>query len=312
MRPGTIKKPITSFFTSPRFLGPSVFVGIGAYKTYQDYQKAKPERKSKILLKDTAILAGSVASFALVSPLTKAFCNTSFFNLFLSGIHKLLAKFKKTPVSTNKNTIAKTEKFIEYTEYVVKESIAGTINMFAGVLGAVYSNEFMHKYVFSKPPFSSENDEANQKSAAPVQNSNTEQKDNGYFKNSNVFSKFSPGADFAVATANRMLVTLTDYSNLKVMEKPMMALTGFNVADTKGYHNKLKKTTYELLANSLIPTIFVSAMSIAVKNKKPLIKYPALFVALSVGAFVGEKVADKYKQKIYDTIDALDLKRIVV
>ena len=86
----------------------------------------------------------------------------------------------------------------------------------------------------------------------------------------------------------------------------MIALTGFSVADTKGYHNKLKKTTYELLANVLIPTIFVSATGLFVHDKKSLVKYPALFLALVGGSYAGEFVASSFKDKIYKTIDGMN------
>lgn len=301
MKTNLIRNTFQNIITKPRFLGPAVFLGVGGVKTCCDYHKAPHERKTRVLLKDTAILAGSAAAFAVVSPLTRAFCNTRFVDLSLKAANKLISKFRKPLTSSNRTTLGQTEKFMQNTEHVLKEAVAGTINTFAGILGAVYSNEFMHKYVFSKPPFYVE----------PKQETLTSQ--NIKIPSSNVFKSFNyVNNEFTKATANKMFSTLSDLPEMKLLEKPMIALTGFSVANTKGYHNKLKKTTYELLANTLIPTIFVSAMSLAVQNKKPMIKYPALFTALTIGAVTGTVAADKMKERINNTIDSIDMKYIVV
>lgn len=308
MKTDFVRTHIGNVISKPRVLGPAVFLAVGAAKTYQDYHTASPDKKSKILLKDSAILLGSLAAFTLVSPATRLFCNTKFVELFLKGANKLVSKFRKPINPTDNAALKKAQRFAENTEHVLKEAIAGTINTFAGVLGAVYSNEFMHKYVFSKPPFLIEE-------SAETSNADKSKNDSrsGFFQNSKVFNNFNyVNNDFAKTTANRMFSTLSDLPDMKLLEKPMIALTGFSVANTKGYHNKLKKTTYELLANTLIPTIFVSAMSLIVQNKKSVIKYPALFAALTTGAMVGTVVADKNKTRIYDTIDNIDMKYIVV
>ena len=304
--------PVLKILTKPRVMGPAVFVAVGIAKTCQDYQKEKPETKSKILLKDSAILAGSIAGFAIVNPLTRAFCGTKFVELFVKGTKKIVSRFYKIPDKSSSKAIEKTEKVMKNLEHVIKESAAGTINTFAGIVGAIYANELMHKYVFSNPRFLEKFAPKPENTEQPVKQT-TNVGGNDFLKNSSAFSSFNyVNMEFAKSTANRVFSTISDVPGMKLLEKPMVALTGFSVANTKGYHNKLKKTTYELLANTLVPTIFVTAMSLAVENKRPLVKYPALFFALTLGAAVGTKVADVYKNKINETIDTLNIDYIKV
>lgn len=303
-----IKNTISNIITKPSVLGPAVFVGVGLARTVYDYRKEEHDRKTRVLLKDTAILAGSVAGFAIVSPLTRLLCKTKFADMFFKSINKLVSKSAQKRFLHHHKTALKTRILMKNTEHVVKESIAGTINTFAGIVGAIYSNELMHKYVFSKPPFFDE--KAHQKE---LQKEKLQPQTKGYFSDSRVFKNFDyVDPDMAKRTASRVFSTISDMPNMKLLEKPMIALTGFSVANTKGYHNKLKKTTYELLANTLIPTIFVSAMTLIVQHKKSWIKYPSLFAALSLGAGIGAKVANRYNEKINQTIDGIDMKYMVV
>lgn len=301
---------IATLITKPRILGPAVFIGVGLVKTVHDYRKEKPERKKRVLLKDGAILAGSVAGFALVSPLTRLLCRTKFAEMFLKNVKKFVSSSAEKSFQPHSKASLGLQKLLKNTEHVLKESIAGTINTFAGIVGAIYSNEFMHKYVLSKPKVT---DQSTKQSEPAKHGKSIDVKSKGYFQESKVFNNFNYiDKSLAKDAANSMFSTLSDMPNMRVLEKPMIALAGFSVANTKGYHNKFKKTSYELLANTLIPTIFVSAMTLAVEKKEPMKKYPALFAALTLGALVGAKVANKYKEKINETIDGIDMKHIVV
>ena len=91
---------------------------------------------------------------------------------------------------------------------------------------------------------------------------------------------------------------------------PMIALTGMSVAKLDGYNNKIKRTSKELIANSLIPSLLVAGVSLAVENKKNYIKYPALLAALIGGAYAGREVADLYQDKLDETIDSIDFQNI--
>jgi hypothetical protein len=221
----------------------------------------------------------------------------------------------------------------QHIERVVKEAIAGTLNMFAGVVGAVYANEFMHKYILNKPPFTIEkqeppeikerikkplSDELNEKqeSDGSLSKKTASSVDNYALldKNKkNVFKNFRYDySNVAKVTANRVFSTVSDLPDMKVLTKSSMALTGFSVANVEGYHNKLKKTTYELLANTFIPTLFVSIASIFVENKKSSIKLPILLSTIIAGIYTGSKVANKLKNTVNERIDKIDMKRIVV
>ncbi len=300
-----IKDPILHVLSNPRVLGPAVFVSVGTAKTFKDYHRVPEDKKRKVLVKDSAVLLSSLAAFAAVSPFTKKFCNTKIINFFVKKMNKLVLRSKNAEKVKNNNILIHTKNIAEKTEKIAKDAIAGTINTFASIIGAVYSNELLHKYVFPKPYFQKKTNADSENIKEKTTSIESEHK--------SVFKNFiNVNNQVTKDTAGLVLSTLTFVPDMRMLEKPMMALSGFSVVDTKGYHNKLKKVTYELLANTLIPTIFVSAMSIFVQNKKPAVKYPALFLALMTGAFVGNATAERVKDKLYKTIDAIDLKHIVV
>ena len=316
-------KPIANIISNPRVLGPTVFVAVGTLKTVKDYKEAKVEEKKMILLKDSAILTGSIFSFAVVSKFTKYLCNQKIVNSLLKFISSFFLKSKKLQTVKNNKIVSTTKKIVENTEYVLKEAIAGTINTFAGVLGAVYANAIVQKYVFPKMDVKQNNnilvsdkDSANAEDTVSSESNivlDKKQNIENFVKTSNVFEKFfNQDNSIAIDTFRKVAYSLPDLGNIKVLEKPMVALMGYSVAETKGYHNKFKKTSYELLANTLIPTILVSAVSLFVKDKKPLIKYSSLFSALCVGLILGQVSADKVKDKLDKTIDSIDMKYIAM
>jgi hypothetical protein len=275
-------KPITNFISQPHKIGPVIFIATGIYKTCKDYKDAY--NKKAVLAKDAAILAGSAAAFAVIFPVTRRLCNAQ----FIESVAKL---FKKNVV---KNPAVDS---LKKTEYVVKECVGGVLNTLAGVLGAIYSNALMQKYVLNKPFFVKEKPE-NPSPAVPQ---------------SRVFQRFDYINKTPVGyTVNRMFTTMSDMPDLKLLEKPMIALTGFSVANTDGYHNKFKKTTHELLSNTLIPTFFVSVASLFTNNSKSYVKYPVLLASLLTGAVAGAKVSEKYKDKIDKKIDGMNMKYIAL
>ncbi len=261
-------KSIANTITKPAILAPAAFLSIGAGKIAYDYNNEKPVTKKRVLLKDASIISGSMLGFVTVNPLTKYIC---------------------------KNCQAK-NKFIKLSEYIITQTFAGTLNTFAAIVGAIYANEFIHKYFLDNPKY-------------PKLNASGDNKEKtGILQQSSVFKNFNyVNSQFASTTANAMLSTALYVPAMKVFNTPMMALSGFSVANTKGYNNKLKKTTYELLANTMIPSLFISAVSMIVDKRKSLIKYPALFASICLGTFAGSTIANKFKSQIDNTIDGLNL-----
>ena len=329
MKIKSIAKPIANIVTHPRVLGPAVFLGIGTIKTIKDYHEAPTNERTKTLLKDLSILSGSVVAFSIANPISKIFCNTQFFKTLTKYFQNAFEKINKKQLTTN-NAIKKTGEIIDKTEQVIKNAIAGTFNTLFGVIGAVLADTFMEKQVFSKPPFakedSTENTDKNtqekiQNNPAPIMEENTpsqipsQSKElvQNYIKASNIFNKFlTPNATIAKQTANRVFSTVSDVPGLKLLSSPMMALTSFSVVNTEGYNNKIKKTCYERLANTMIPTIFATTASMLVENKKAIIKYPTILAFLLIGAQIGEKTANRLQEKMNAKIDKITSKSHLV
>lgn len=261
-------KQVSKALTSPRFLAPTVFLAVSTGKTMHDYEKAKPSKKKSVLVKDAAMLTGSLAGFMVTNPLANALCKKNLFNKIV----------------------------LKQTEYIVKQSIGAVAVTLGGILGAIGANEIAHKYILNKPYFNEPEKKAPQVAS-----------DHKVLIESNVFQNFN----YVNEEFKRTAFTVLSLPNMSLLTAaPMLALTGMSVAKTEGYNNKIKRTAKELIANSLIPTVLISGISLAVDNKKWYIKYPGLFVALTVGSLVGRKVAEKYHDKWDDAIDSIDFKNI--
>ena len=258
-------KQVSKAITSPQVLAPTVFLAVSTGKTIHDYEKTKPSKKKSVLVKDSAMLTGSLLGFIATNPIAKALCNKNHFNKIV----------------------------LKQTEYIARQTAGALIVTFGGIMGAIWANSFAHKFILNRPYFNKEQEQ-------PAENSKLLFESN-VFKNFNyVNNQFKQTAFTVLALPNMNLLTAA----------PMLALTGMSVAKTEGYNNKIKRTAKELIANSLIPTIIISAASLPVENKKWYIKYPVLFGALTAGAYAGRKVSEKYHDKWDDAIDSIDFQHI--
>ena len=264
-------KQISTVLTSPRVLTPAVFLGIGASKTYQDYKSEQPETKKQVLIKDSSVLAGASAGCALA-----AFIFDKFFDYEI--------------FSTNK-------KVLKNVEYILKQACSSVLTAFLGIGCAILLHEHVEKFILKKLNRGKQIEQ-------PVQNlARINSPQNNVFKD---FIAAPPAA--TVKTAGKVITNISDIPSMKVFSAPMVALTSFSVANTSGYNNKLKKTTKEIIANTLMPTIFVASTAIFVNGKKALIKYPSLILSLAAGTIAGNFVADKTEKHINKTVDTIHTK----
>ena len=266
-------KKVTNFLSKPAILAPTVFLAVGTGKTFLDYEKAKTEKKKRTLVKDAAMLSGAAAGFMLQNSLSRKIC-------------------KSTPVNNS---------LLKNTRYIVLQSAAAVFNTFGGILGAICGNKLAYKFVLNKPYFN--NQPADDVSK---QNESNDIFRNLFFTESGVFNKFNYINKPVKQTAGAIL----SLPNMSYFSAPMAALTGMSVAKAEGYNKQMKMTAKELIANCLVPTILVSVVSILVHNKKNYIKYPALFAGLIAGSYAGNKLAEKYQDKLYETIDSINFEGI--
>lgn len=260
-------KQISTALTSPRILTPAVFLGIGAAKTFKDYQNEPAENKKQILIKDTSVLAGASAGCALSAIIFNKFFNYELFN-------------------TNK-------KVLKNIEYILKQTCSSVLTSLLGVSCAILLHEPVEKFIIKKL-------KKNIIIEKPKENFPITNKQNEVFKD---FIAATP--QNTIKTAGKVITNISDLPSMRVFSAPMVALTSFSVANTSGYDNKVKKTTKEILANTLIPTIFVSATAIFANKQKSFIKYPSLLLSLAAGTITGNYIADKTEKHINKTVDII-------
>ncbi len=195
----------------------------------------------------------------------------------------------------NKNHFEKI--VLKQTEYILRQSIGAVIVTFGGIVGAILANDFAHKFILNRPYFKKQQEQEQEQSVQTQK----------IFFESNVFKNFN----YVNEPFKKTAFTVLSLPNMSLLTAvPMLALTGMSVAKIDGYNNKIKRTAKELIANSLVPTVLISGVSLAVDNKKWFIKYPALFMALSAGSYAGNKVSEKYHNRWDDAIDSIDFQHI--
>ena len=77
---------------------------------------------------------------------------------------------------------------------------------------------------------------------------------------------------------------------------------GFDIIKEKTFEDKFKKTTHELIANTLIPTFIISAVTAITQNMHNVIRIPLIILSAVGGAFagkhVGEQVNDRFPEHL--------------
>lgn len=291
-------------------LVPSVFILTGAAKMYSDYQTAKPEKRKSVFIKDATILAGSAAASLGIYYLIKKIPNYEFINNTVKFLSKGVEKIQNTNLVKNQiqprisflyKPATMTGNAVKYSlnsiERAVKDCIGSSFVTLAAFGGGLASNAVLTKFIFQKH----KNIEPSEK--ATITTEKIKQEDEIEQKRIARYMKYVDEKIAKDSANNAFSAIIKDIPTLKMLDKPLVALAGFDIIKEKTFEDRFKRTTHELIANTLIPTFVISITSVLTERMQNFIRVPLLFLGAVGGAYAGKNIGEKVKNKFPEHLD---------
>lgn len=289
---------------------PSVFVIAGGVKMYSDYKTAKPEKKKSIFIKDGTILSGSALASLGMYYLIKKTPDYEVINGFVKFVGKNIkqigntkfvrekivpkAKFLYKPVSATGSAVKYSLNSIER---AIKDCIGAaflTLSAFGGALGA---NALLTKIIFKKRKNPEQKPEKTISQEEFKENTKKEEKRIARYM------KFVDDKIAKDSANNAFSAIIKDIPALKMLDKPLVALAGFDIIKEKTFEDRFKRTTNELIANTLIPTFIISIATAITQNMHNFIRFPLVVLSAVGGAYAGKQAGEKVKNKFPEHLD---------
>ena len=279
----------------------------GAYKVLKDYQKAPYNEKKNVLMKDSAILAGSAAGLVAYSLNRKNFINSPLKKQAFNFAHKQIDKIRNTNFwKSDKNILKKPIKFIAKSSYnIVKESIDSTLILLSGVAGGLFTDSLInighsHKnYIDNKIEDESKilndniynTDDKNNNSLKNKTIQNNTDNDNPFNKIKKKFPNDIKHLDNIVdeKTKKSIIYNIYNMKEMRLFNNSFIGLQSFRIAEEKTFKDKLKHTTKSVLKDTLIPVFFLTLSTSVTKGMKSIFRIPIVFTSLVVGTMYANK-----------------------
>lgn len=262
----------------------SVLFALGAAKTGYDYYKAEKKEKKDILIRNSVIVGSSIAGIAVAQkysnrliqkePVDKAI--NSFSNWILKLPKPRFAKhFFESLLDANKNHKIdvgedKTQ-CLEIMQNCFKDCFLVLSAIGAGVIGGELLN--MTYFKNRKPPL--------------------EHTDLNTLK-PNYNLKANP--DDGLEQISRILEG--DFKALKSLDQPMAVFDALKITEEKDTTTKIKMTAYELIANALLPTFFISLAMSLTKNLSMLKRIGIVGASGALGLLLGHRCAVQFNRTV--------------
>jgi len=302
----------------------------GAYKALTDYQRAPKEEKKKVLLRDSAILAGSAAGLAVYGSARNNFVNSAFKKSASKFIDNSFDNFKQTKMGKNLSKslgkyFKKPLEIVAQNSYnIAKDCIDNVLMVASGILGAVsadyliqigHSHKKMVDKTIEKHLGIKPNKKENVKAKKPVEQPKTPKqtkidiskkhidsmdKFKEKFKEKitiNELKQFDKIVD--EETQKNILSNITNMPEMRIFNTTMIGLQSFEVAEEKTFRDKLKHTTKSLVTNTLVPMFFLSLASNITKGMKSVYRIPLVFTTMVAGTMLAnKKLGNKFDGKL--------------
>ena len=270
--------------TSSANLPLSILLTIGAAKTAYDYKQANEKDKKSILIRNGVIVGSSIAGVVTAQkyadkvisqqPVDKAINSFSKWVVNLPKPKFLKHFFESLLDANHNNKIDPKEDVTQFTEIVqncFKDCFMVCSAIGAGIIGGEALNLTYFKN--RKKP----NGDININSLKPNYNLK-ENPDDGLEQISKVL-----GGDFKV---------------LKAVDQPMAMFDALKITEGKDATTKMKMTAYELIANALVPTFFISIAMSMTKNLSLLKRIGLVSASAALGLLLGHKCALQFNRSV--------------
>mgnify|MGYP000009271195 FL=1 len=302
----------TSDILKTKVLAPALFVAIGAGKTYKDYKESQPASRSYVITKDAAILGSSALGYAAANFALKKMPNIAFVDssakFFSKSLKKLSQKkFVKEKLAPNLEPFVKPMNFmhtsLNYIEQAAKDCTSGCFIMAVTVLSSVAGNQLLSKYLFKKREEEIKQAlEAHKEQVAAAKKTIEQPEEKAEkafkdFKSPNYYLHYV-NTEFSKDPANKIFASFSFLPIMRVLDLPLTAAAGFDISKEKDTKKQISRTSTSMIANTVVPTFFVSIVSSLTKNLKTCIRIPVLAVTTLAGIACGMAIGKASEKKI--------------
>lgn len=251
-----------------KLISPALTLGLGGYQTYKNYTAAPQKDKQNVLIRDIIVLSGCVAGIGASK-------------IAVAKILKQESVKKILPSVIKENDfISCLKKGTNTTSEILKECLTEAIITIGGICSGL-SVSFLAEKLF------------------PTKIKN---------KSSGKETPQSPNCDIIKNPDNGVEGIAKAYTNsgvklASVFDSPFAAMAAYSITQEKGLENRLKLISYELIANTIIPTFTITTTAKAVQNiKNPIIKAASYVVATVSGLFIGNIAGNYFNKKVTEEV----------
>ncbi len=306
----------------PIFLAPAFLIGIGAKKTYTDYKKAPPEKKRRTLVKDIVVISSATAGYAAAFYALKKYPSINFITPAIKKTSKVLEKIGEKPFFKNK-VKPKLKGFLEtsdaaknavktsltHLEKAVNECFDAGFTALVSIFAAFGGSALVSKYLFkkhvkdTKAPKETKAPQNQQDKTEPAKKTNAEKIASKDLKE-NVFNNYLDklNTDTVKNSADTLFSSFALLPSLRSMDLPITAVEGFNISKEKDMKKRIKKTSYSLIAHTLVPTFVISMATALTGNLQKRLRIPIIAVAALAGVKIGSVVGNHIEKKSGSTV----------
>lgn len=273
-----------------KYLAASVFTVAGAAKTMYDYCDAPNDKKEEVLKRDATILIGTASGILGCEFLQKYLSKNKKLRKFINkGKDFIKDKIKGSNEKMNRT---KTN-LLDNTDEIVKKCLKSAMMLGSGILGAIGSDCILNK-VHAKET-KKKNEEMMQKELELEVLYNMHNRVKNGIENNYVNKNLENILGKEIK--DNMYSRITDLPAMKMFNKTMIGVQGFEVVEEKTFKEKLHHATTCLVKNSLVPVFFLSATSACTKNLREWVRLPVIFGSMIFGTMYTNKFIDHLSKK---------------
>jgi hypothetical protein len=251
-----------------KFISPALTLGLGGYQTYQNYTAAPPKDKKNILIRDIIVLSGCISGIGAAEALRAKVIKP-----------QIIAKTLNSTTKSN-NFINCIKNSAKATTAVLKECLSEAIITTGGICGGL-SFSLLAEKLF---PLNNKKKSSKEENTQSPNYNLLKNPDNGV----EGIAKAYAGAGINIASS---------------VDAPLAAMSAYSVTQEKGLENKLKRISYELIANTIIPTFTITTTAKAVqKINNWWIKSAAYGAATLTGLFIGHHAGTYFNEEVTEEV----------
>lgn len=269
--------------TSARNLPISVFFALGIGTTGYNCWKAKPEDKKDIFVRNIGIISSSIVGVVAAQKYSDKIIKQKpiekVINSFAQGVlhmpkPKFLKHFFESLLDANKNHKFDIEEQSQCKE-IIQNCLKDCFMLISAIGAGVIGGEFLNLTYFKnkKPPLT----ETNLAKEKPNYNIKANP-DEGIDK----ISKILEG----------------DFRIWKAFDKPMAVFDALQITKEKNSLTKIKMTAYEIIANALLPTFFISLSMSLTKNLSLSKRILSICASGILGLMLGHRMAVQFNRSV--------------